>query len=184
MIVATVGVFGVLIFAGLLIISELVTNYETTQQTKCVLLGVGVVISIVLLSVFIRWVQDPWYWILEKDRLVGGRRKDKVFPLSSITTIVPGLPDKTNPLVAANKFVNPEIWTIVVTERKLALLLKFSDGSFMSFHVHRCVDGSRLMTELITRLAEHIDRHYEYTDQEIKALRSADWNRVVKQRIA
>jgi hypothetical protein len=95
---------------------------------------------------------------------------------------VPGLPAKTNRLVAANQFVDPALWATFMRERRLAILLKFSDGSFMPFHVHRCVGGSCLMAELVRRLADRVDHDYTYTPQEVKALRSAHWNRVVKKK--
>jgi hypothetical protein len=183
-ILATVAVFGGIIFIGLLMIFELATNYQTTQGAKLFLLALSGVLSIVLLLIFVRWEQDRWYWALDEDKLIGGKKKDKIFPLSSIETIVPGLPEKTNLIFTANKYVHPELWASVMIERKLALLLKFSDGSFMPFHVHRCVNGCQLMTGLVKRLTDRLDRDYEYTRHEIKALRSADWNRIVKQRIA
>jgi len=129
---------------------------------------------------FLFWEQDRWYWVLEDDKLIGGRKKDKVFPLSSITAVVPSLPDEINLFVAASGFKNPELRDAIIIERQLALCLKFADGSFMPFHVHRCVNGTRLMTELVTRLAGHVVPDYQYTKLEIKALRSADWNRIVK----
>ena len=174
---------GALIFAALVIASELVTNYQTPGAIKGCFAVVSSLLGVGLMFLFLRWEQDRWYWVLEADRLIGGKKRDKIFPLPSVVKIVPGLPDRTNPLVAANKFVHPDLWATVIAERKLALLLKFADGSFMPFHVHRCVNGCPLMTGLVKRLEYRIDRDYAYTRKEIRALRSADWNRVVKQQV-
>jgi hypothetical protein len=118
--------------------------------------------------------------VLDNEKLIGGKKKDKVFPLSSITSIVLGLPDKTHFLVGLGKFTQPHLWHLIMTQRQTALLLKLEDGSLMPFDVHRCVNGSSLMTELVSRLAKHVDRDYKYSHREIKALQSADWNRVLR----
>lgn len=174
---------GALILVGLVIVSDLMTDYQTPALLKGIFAIVSAVLGVGLMLAFLRWEQDRWYWVLDEEKLIGGRKKDKVFPLSSVIRVVPGLPDKTNPLIAVNKYVNPEIWTNFMSERKRALLLKFVDGSFMPFHVHRCVNGTPFMTALVKRLADCFDSDYEYTRREVKALRSADWNRVVKRKI-
>lgn len=179
----SVAFLGALILAAQVIVSELITDYQTPGSLKGVFAAVSGLLGVGLMFAFLRWEQDRWYWVLEGNKLIGGKKKEKVFPLSSVVKIVPGLPDKINPLVAANKFVHPELWATVMAERQLALLLKFADGSFMPFHVHRCVNGCPLMTELVKRLTDRVDSDYEYTQKEVKSLRSADWNRVVRQQI-
>ena len=137
---------GVLILAGLVIVSELVTNYNTPAQLKVIFAIVSGVLSVVLMAIFLFWERDRWYWALDKDKLIGGRKRNKVFPLSQIAVIVPGLPDETLPLLKLTNIRNPELWETLMTERKLALLLKFQDGSFMPFHVHRCAGGTVLLS--------------------------------------
>jgi hypothetical protein len=171
---------GLLILAGLVIVSELVTNYNTPAQLKVIFAIVSAVLSVALMAIFLFWERDRWYWALDKDNLIGGRKRDKVFPLSSIATIVPGLPDETLPILKLANIRNPELLDTLMPERKLALLLKFADGSFMPFHVRRCAGGIALMTELIKRLEDRIGRDYQYSKAEVKALRAADWNRVVR----
>lgn len=178
-ILGAMTVFGALIFAGLFMIMELLSDYATDGQTKWVLLVLSCAMSLFLLFLFIHWEQDRWYWTLTGEALIGGRNQTQRYPLSSIESVVPGLPEKTNILVEVNNVINPGLWQAVMQERRLALLLKFADGSFMPLHVHRCVDGRTLMSELIRRLADRLDPKYVYTEREVKALRSADWNRVV-----
>ena len=98
-----ITVFGGFIAMVLSVVADVITGDETTQHTKYILFAVGSVLGIVLMLVFQRWVDDRWYWVLEEDRLIGGKKKDKVFPLSSISAIVAALPDKMHPLIAANK---------------------------------------------------------------------------------
>ena len=175
----TVPIFGGLIAAGLVMAAELINHFQTTMQTRLLLLATGGGISLVLLWIFARWDQERWYWVLTPDALIGGAKQNLIFPFSTIAKIVPGLPEKTIPLVAANQFVDPAVWNAIMHARKLALLLKFSDGSFMPFHVHKCAGSSELMDEMLKRLADRIDRNYVYTQPEVKALRAADWNRRV-----
>jgi len=182
LVVAILGgavVFGAMILAGLVIAYEFLMDSAPSGQTKLGLMGVSVGISAVLLLLFIRWEQDRWYWTLTGEALMGGKKRSRRYPLDSIALIVPGLPEKTHLIVEANKLFHPALWQSLVQERRLALLLKFADGSFMPLHVHRCVEGRTLMSELIRRLAARIDPNYVYTEREVKALRAADWNRVV-----
>lgn len=179
-IVAAVAVFGSLIFAGLFMIVELCSNQAASPQTKLMLFILSGMISVILLVLFIHWEHDRWFWTLTGEALIGGRKQTQQIPLSSISLIVPGLPEKAHLIVEANRFINPQIWQGLIHERRLALLLKFADGSFMPLHVHRCVEGRTLMSALIQRLANRIDPDYVYSPREVKALRAADWNRVVK----
>lgn len=175
-------IFGGLIFMGLFMASESLTNHQTTQETKFALFAIGLVLALALLIVFVWWEQDRWYWALTEDHLIGGRKRDKPLPLSSVQMLVCGLPDTTNVLVTVSKVTHPDLYSLHMAERKLALLLKFSDGSFMPFHVHRCVNGSQFMTELLKRLGDRFVGDYEYTSTEISALKSADWNKLIHPR--
>jgi hypothetical protein len=105
-----------------------------------------------------------------------------VFPLSSVVTVIPGLPNKVHPMIAAGKFVYPNLGPALILKRKQAIVLRFPDGSLLPFDVRACANGVPFMTELVERLADRIDGDYEYTRSEVRALRSADLNRVVKPR--
>jgi len=54
-------VFGGLIFAGMFMISELITNYNTSKETKLALLVLEEALSMILMLFFIRWEQDRWF---------------------------------------------------------------------------------------------------------------------------
>lgn len=175
-----VVIFGAIITAFLFTIFELITDYSTSEYVKYVLLGVGCSLSFVLLFAFHHWEQKRWHWTLKENELVGGKNRDRRFPLSSIQHCVVGLPYKVAMITKISRYTHSHLYADLIADRKIALLLKFSDGSFMPFHVHRCSGGSELMTELLKRLGDRIRDDYVYTVEEEKALKIADWNRVVK----
>ncbi len=75
-----------------------------------------------------------------------------------------------------------EVREAIAADREISLLIVFKDGSLMPFHVHRCPDGTALMTALLKNCTELVKKEYEYTEAQLKVLRFADWNKRVQPR--
>ena len=116
------------------------------------------------------------YWRLTEVELIGGRQGDTRLPLASLQKIVIGLPNKFA-IPGIELFASPRI-------RGESVLLCFSDGSIFPMHLHGLPSGSRLMGELISRFSARVDQHYIYSDEEIRILRKADINVLIKKNLA
>jgi len=121
---------------------------------------------------FLWHLMDRAYWCLTDVELIGGRRRDTRLSLLSLQKIVIGLPHKYV-IPGMELFVSPRI-------RFESLLLCFSDGSLLPMHLHGLPNGSRLMEELISRHPDRVDQHYKYSEEEIRILRKADVNVLIK----
>ena len=174
------GVFYVLVFV---IAAELITGFQVTQQTRYVLSGLGCLLGVATMAVFLRWEQDRWYWELTETELVWGIRKKKVYPLSSIVRLLDGMPDITLPAKSLIDMINPRLSAVLAVGRVQAFLLVFHDRSLLPMHIHACEGGTRLMEELKVRLGDRVCEKYELTEAEVRALRLADWNRLVRAKI-
>jgi hypothetical protein len=64
--------------------------------------------------------------------------------------------------------------------RANSLLLCFSNNFILPMHLHGMPNGTRLMNELISRFKERVDPNYSYSADEIKILRKADINVLIK----
>jgi hypothetical protein len=115
---------------------------------------------------------DRLYWRLTETELIGGIRGKTKLSLSDLQKIVIGLPNKF-PIPGMEKFAPPQI-------RANSMLLCFSDNSLLPIHFHGMPNGTRLMNELISRYKERVDTNYSYSADEIKILRKADINVLIK----
>jgi len=171
---------GGLIFLALLFALEVTAGSPASPRVKWAAMITAALVSALILVIFVRWDRDRWHWVLTEDCLIGGKKGRHMFPLASIAKIVPGLPTKVGVFLALNRFVHPGLFAALMVERKHAVVLKFVDGSCMAFHVNRCVGGVSLMNALRERLGDRLDPLYEYSLDEVEALKYADWNRVIR----
>ncbi|MBI2440451.1 MAG: hypothetical protein HYV35_03670 [Lentisphaerae bacterium] len=171
---------GAFYVAALVIAAELITGFQATQSTRYVLAGVGCLLGIVTMIVFLRWEQNRWYWELTLAGFCGGRWKKKVYPLSSIVSLVDGMPQITLPAKSLIDMLNPRLSAVLAAGRAQAFLLVFQDGALLPLHLHACTGGTRLMEELKVRLGSRVCQKHELTAAQARALRLADWNRLVR----
>jgi hypothetical protein len=170
-------VLGILFFggivAGLLLIC--LDYFHLDPPTKHPPTIENIVVMIFGVSVgawFVWWLLNRLYWRLTEVELIGGRLGKTRLPLSSLQKIVIGLP---------NKFLIPGTEHLVLPQiRANSILLSFSDGSLLPMNLHGMPNGTLLMNELISRFSERVDQRYVYSDKEIKILRKADINVLIK----
>jgi hypothetical protein len=173
-----------LMFSLFFISSELITDFKTPGSLKIFFMILGYILSALLYYYFYNWERERWYWKLTESELINGKRKLKSYRLSDINKIIKGLPHKTNLVISANKFLNPQIYQGTLIDRALCLLIKFEDGSMLPFHVHRCFNGTNLMNQLVALKSNLVVQDYFYSEEEINLLKKADWNKLIKVRIS
>ena len=115
---------------------------------------------------------DRMFWHLSEIELIGGCRRKMRLPLSSLAKIVIGLPNKF-PIPGMEKFAPPQI-------RETSMLLCFSDGSLLPMRLHGMPNGTQLMNKLLSRYSDRVDKNCRYSEEEIKILRKADINVLIK----
>ncbi len=168
---------GGLFAAVLLMPIELWNHFQTTLTTKIIVCMLGGLFGIATLMLFINWERNRWYWELTVNELKSGKRKNKIYNLSSIQKVIPALPDNAELSLTENNFDSSIIVNFLIRE-KIGITLKFFDGSLMPFNVYQSLNGSALMTELINRLNDRIDTTYRFTPEEFKLLKFGDWNKL------
>jgi hypothetical protein len=172
------GVFYVLVFV---IGADIITEFQVTQQTRYILAGVGCLFGVATIVLFLCWEQNRWYWELTETTLIGGGfRKKKVYPLSNIVILVHGIPDTAWPAKSFLDTIRTLLSPVSAFDRAQAFLLMFQDGSLLPMHLHACEGGTRLMEELKVRVRDRVYQTWKLTDVEARALRMADWNRLVR----
>jgi len=175
------GVFYVLVFV---IAAELITEFQVTQQTRYVLAGLGCLLGVATMAAFLRWEQNRWYWELTETGLGVDIRKKKVYPLSNIARLLDGIPDVALPANSLIDMINQRLLSdVLAVGDAQAFLLVFHDGSLLPMNIHACKGGTRLMEELKVRMGDRVCEKAELTEAEARALRLADWNRLVRPRI-
>jgi len=180
LIIMPVFVPGLFILAGMVMVSECVTNYSTTDNAKIVMAVASAFIAIALMAVFLRWEQDRWYWVLSGDRLIGGILRDKTFHLASVDRVVLGMPVEGNLLMGLIAAARPDLADALRSEKKIAIVLMFKDGSILPMHLYRCENGSRLMARLLEQVQDRVVPNYRYSATEERLLRQLEWNRPVR----
>jgi hypothetical protein len=171
----------VVVFLVLFLPLDFRNGFETPARTKYMLLMLSYPVGVLLMSVFLWWDQQRWYWWLTEDALVWGVRQAHVIPLSSVEKIVPGRPIAKGAVETAfGRGVTAEVREGLQLDYGISLLLLFKDGSMMPFHIHRCVNGTRLMTALLDQCRDRMDNGYHFSDRQRKQLRFADWNRLTR----
>lgn len=174
------GAFYVL---ALVMAAELITDFQATQPARYLLAGLGCLLGVATMALFLRWEQNRWHWELTETELIAGIRKNKVYPLSDIVSLADGIPEIALPAKSLIDTLNPRLSAVMATGRAQALLLVFRDGALLPMHLHACEGGTRLMEELKGRLGDRVGQPCELTAAQARALRLADWNRLVRPRI-
>lgn len=105
------------------------------------------------------------YWRLTDSELIGGIRRQIRLPLASIEKVIVGLPARS-----------------VMALRGNALLLVFTDGRLLPLKLELMPNGTELMRQLAERLKDRIVHNYSYSPEEIKLLRQADPNALIRKK--
>lgn len=126
------------------------------------------------------------FWRLTQSELIGGITGNIRYPLSSIDKIIVGLPNKM-PIPGSNAvfstgLLSPAIKELYAAKQAGSLLVKFQDGSLLPLKLRAMVNGGILMDELVNRLQNCVVKDYQFSDQEIKILRSADPNMIIRKK--
>jgi hypothetical protein len=162
------------IIAAILPLLALVAFYTTSPRGRPPVFGVVIVLifGVFVGTWFMLRLLDRLYWCLTESELIGGMRGNTRISLSSLEKVVVGLPNKFA-VPGLEKFAPPQI-------RANSMLLCFSDGSLLPMHLHGIPNGTRLMNELVSRFPRQVDLHYAYSKEEIKILRKADVNVLIR----
>ncbi len=114
---------------------------------------------------FLRRYINRQYWRLTDSELIGGIRGEVRLPLTSIAKVVVGLPTNS-----------------VMAQRGSALLLVFNDATLLPLKLEAMPGGEELMSALATRLKDRLIHDYSYSPEEIRMLRTADPNAVIRRK--
>jgi len=183
----TIAFFNLVFPASIIAVMWIGTVESFTGSTAALAVGriaasLGYAGGMVFWIFFMRWEFDRWYFKLNDSALVAGKHENKVYPLQSISRIIPGLPEQVHPVVALNKFTNPGIWNKAIEQRKRGLLVQFHDGRMLPLHLHSCVGGTKVMNTLINRCLDQLDLDYQYAPEETKSLQWVNWNRMARKK--
>ena len=113
------------------------------------------------------------YWSLTEEALLAGAAGKRAYDLADLDRIIPGIPLQRQWLLGV---LNQDAIDLVVVNHRLALVLRFADGTLLPLNLHALSDGTRLMTELVSRFREKLDPEYEFSPQEMKCLRRTEFN--------
>jgi len=84
--------------------------------------------------------------------------------------------------VFSTGLLSPAIKELYAAKQAGSLLVKFQDGSLLPLKLRAMVNGGILMDELVNRLQNCVVKDYQFSDQEIKILRSADPNMIIRKK--
>ena len=121
------------------------------------------------------------YWRLSAFELIGGMTGKVRYPLSSIEKIVIGLPGQM-PIPGTGAFASPATKELYVEKQATSLLVTFRDGALLPLKLRAMANGAVLMDELISRLNDRVVRDYVYSEKEIRILRGAVPNMLIRKR--
>jgi hypothetical protein len=119
------------------------------------------------------------FWRLTQSELIGGITGKIRYPLSSIEKIIIGLPGQM-PIPGTNALVSPALKELYAEKQATSLLLMFQDGALLPLKLRAMANGATLMDELVNRLQNRVARDYVYSDKEIKILRGAVPNMLIR----
>jgi hypothetical protein len=119
------------------------------------------------------------FWRLTQSELIGGITGRIRYPLSSIEKIIVGLPGQM-PIPRTGAFASPALKELYAEKQASSLLLMFQDGTLLPLKLRAMADGATLMDELVSRLQNRVARDYVYSDKEIRILRSAVPNMLIR----
>jgi hypothetical protein len=128
---------------------------------------------------FVRRTINRQCWRLTESELIGGWRGALRLSLSSIEKVIIGLPGEL-PVPGMDKLTSPLMQQVFVSGRANSLLLGFQDGSLLPLTLHRMPNGSALIAELLSRLQDRVERTHTYSAEEIKLLKRADPNALLR----
>ena len=89
------------------------------------------------------------------------------------------MPDQI-PIRGTSAIVSPVLKELYAEKQATSLLVMFQDGALLPLKLRAMANGSMLMGELVDRLQNHVARDYVYSDKEIKILRSAVPNMLIR----
>ena len=119
------------------------------------------------------------FWRLTESELIGGITGKIRYPLSSIDKIIIGLPGQM-PIPGGSAFVSPTMKELYIEKQKTSLLVMFHDGALLPLKLRAMADGSMLMDALVERLQNRVVNDYVYSEKEIKLLKRADPNMLIR----
>ncbi len=137
--------------------------------------GLGAVIALW----FICRLINSQFWRLTQSELINGMTGKIIYPLSSIEKIIVGLPGQM-PIRGSDAFVSPALKELYAEKQASSLLIIFQDGAWLPLKLRLMENGSALMDELTVRLQDRVIRNYIYSEKEIRILKSADPNRLIR----
>jgi hypothetical protein len=139
--------------------------------------------AVVMLFLFVQYMhklRSGYYVTIDDANIYFGRKKEIALPFREITAIITGLPEKMTSTLNANRYLNPEVWASLITERKRALLIINRDGSIVQFNIHKNRNGTSLMQEFANRNRHKTITGYDYDDAQIEPLKWPRWNRLCR----
>ena len=86
------------------------------------------------------------------------------------------------PIPGMGAFASPNLKEFYAAKQATSLLVIFQDGAMLPLKLRAMTNGSILMEELVSRLQNRVVRDYVYTDKEIKTLRSAVPNMLIRKK--
>jgi hypothetical protein len=125
----------------------------------------GFAFGLCISSWFVRRSINRQCWRLTDSELIGGIRGQVRLPLTSIEKVIVGLP--TNSMMA---------------QKGSALLLVFNDATLLPLKLQAMPCGEELMSALMTKLKDRLIHDYSYSPEEIRMLRTADPNAVIRRK--
>ena len=116
-----------------------------------------------------------------RSELIGGITGSVRYPLASIEKIIVGLPDQML-IRRTGAIISPALKELYAEKQAASLLVIFQDGALLPLKLRAMANGSMLMDELVDRLQNLVARNYVYSDKEIKILRNAVPNMLIRKR--
>jgi hypothetical protein len=140
----------------------------------------GVLLCGAVVAFWFTWrLVNRHFWRLTRSELIGGITGKVHYPLSSIEKIIVGLPSQM-PIPGTGAFVSPALKELYAEKQATSLLLMFQDGALLPLKLRSMTNGSALMDELVDRLQNRVARDYVYSEKEIKLLKSAVPNILIR----
>jgi hypothetical protein len=156
-------------------------HYVHTSSSRAPARAVAVVLlfGAAIAFVFIFRLFNRHFWALNQTELIGGMTGGIRYPLSSVDKIIVGLPNEM-PVPGLNAFSSPALKEIYEARQAGALLVIFQDGVMLPLKLGAMPNGAELMNALVERKQDRVARNYNYSKKEIKLLRGAMPNMLIK----
>ena len=164
----------------LLLVQSHYIHTPTGDAPAWVIVG-GLLFGAVVAFWFTSRLVNRHFWRLTRSELIGGITGSARYPLASIEKIIIGLPDQM-PIRGTSAIISPALKELYVEKQAASLLVIFQDGALLPLKLRAMANGSMLMDELVDRLQNLVAREYVYSDKEIKILRGAVPNMLIRKR--